>query len=52
MDRNASDFALGMAAFLALFMWNVTPWLVVVLCALAASGVAVLPTMLSSWGVV
>jgi chromate transporter len=41
--RSPSDFALGMAAFLALFMWNVTPWLVVVMCALAASGVALLP---------
>lgn len=28
-----TDFALGIAAFLALFMWRVPPWLVVVLCA-------------------
>jgi chromate transporter len=37
------DFALGMAAFLALYMWSVTPWLVVMLCAAAAGGLAMLP---------
>lgn len=31
-----ADFALGIAAFLALFMWRVPPWLVVVLCAVTA----------------
>jgi chromate transporter len=41
---DAKDFALAMTAFLALYMWNVTPWLVVVLCALAASGPAMLPS--------
>jgi chromate transporter len=37
------DFALGMTAFLALYMWSVTPWLVVLLCAIAAGGLAMLP---------
>ena len=37
---SASDFAIGIAAFLALVMWNVPPWLVVILCAVAAGGVA------------
>ena len=37
---SASDFAIGIAAFLALVMWNVPPWLVVTLCAVAAGGVA------------
>ena len=41
--RSPGDFALGMAAFLALYMWNVTPWLVVIVCAVAASGLAWLP---------
>jgi chromate transporter len=41
---SAKDFALAMAAFLALYMWNVTPWLVVLLCAIVAGGFAVLPT--------
>lgn len=40
--KSAQDFALGIAAFLALFMWKVTPWLVVVLCAIAAGGLAML----------
>jgi chromate transporter len=37
------DFALAMAAFVALYMWKTTPWLVVVLCAVAAGGLAMLP---------
>lgn len=41
--KNPKDFALAMVAFLALYMWKVTPWLVVVLCALAAGGLAMLP---------
>jgi chromate transporter len=41
--KSPRDFALGMAAFLALYMWSVTPWLVVVLCAVAAGGLAMLP---------
>jgi len=36
----AADFALGITAFLLLFMWQTPPWLVVVLCALVG---AVLP---------
>jgi chromate transporter len=32
---SAVDFALAVAAFLLLFMWQAPPWLVVVLCALA-----------------
>jgi chromate transporter len=30
----AGDYALAIAAFLLLFMWQTPPWLVVVLCAL------------------
>jgi chromate transporter len=41
--KDAKDFALAMAAFLALYMWNVMPWLVVVLCAGAAGMLAMLP---------
>jgi chromate transporter len=40
--RAPQDFALAIAAFLALYMWNVTPWLVVLACALAAGGLALL----------
>jgi chromate transporter len=38
----ARDFALAMAAFLLLFMWQMAPWLVVVLC---AAGGALLPAI-------
>lgn len=41
--KSPRDFALGIAAFLALYMWNVTPWLVVVLSAAAAAGLATVP---------
>ena len=41
--RSPQDFALGMAAFLGLYVWNVTPWLVVVLCAVAAGLLSMLP---------
>ncbi len=34
------DFALAMAAFLLLFMWNVPPWLVVLLSALGGAAIA------------
>jgi chromate transporter len=34
------DFALAVAAFLLLFMWNVPPWLVVVLSALGGAAIA------------
>jgi chromate transporter len=36
------DFALGAVAFLLLFMWQVPPWLVVVLCALGGWGLSYL----------
>jgi chromate transporter len=41
--KGPQDFAIGVAAFLLLFMWNVTPWLVVALCAAAAAALAHLP---------
>jgi chromate transporter len=41
--KSPKDFALAMAAFLALYMWSVTPWLVVVLCAMVAGGLALVP---------
>ena len=41
-----TDFAIGIAAFLALFMWNVTPWLVVLLSAFAGGVVASLVPVL------
>ena len=37
---NAGDFALGIAAFLLLFMWKTPPWLVVVFCAIGGEVVA------------
>ena len=36
------DFALAVAAFLLLFMWQTPQWLVVVFCALAGAGIALL----------
>jgi chromate transporter len=39
----ASDFALAVAAFLLLFMWQTPPWLVVVLCAAGGSLLKMLP---------
>jgi chromate transporter len=45
--KSPKDFALGIAAFLSLYMWNVTPWLVVVLCAAAAGTLSMLPIGLS-----
>ncbi|MGD0026963.1 MAG: chromate efflux transporter [Xanthobacteraceae bacterium] len=38
-----SDFALGIAAFLLLFMWKTPPWLVVVFCAIGGEGLALVP---------
>jgi chromate transporter len=35
----AGDFALASAAFLLLFMWQVPPWIVVVLCALGGAAI-------------
>jgi chromate transporter len=40
---SAGDFALGIAAFLLLFMWQTPPWLVVVLCAAGGAALAALP---------
>ncbi len=36
--KNAQDFALGITAFLMLFMWRVSSWIVVLFCALVAWG--------------
>ncbi|MDB5507336.1 MAG: chromate transporter [Devosia sp.] len=38
-----ADYALGIAAFLLLFMWKTPPWLVVALCALAGGLMDLLP---------
>jgi chromate transporter len=35
--KSGADFALGAAAFLLLYLWKTPPWLVVVLCALGGS---------------
>jgi chromate transporter len=48
--KGPQDFAIGVAAFLLLLMWQVTPWLVVVLCGVAAAGVAELPRVLNLLG--
>jgi len=40
---NAGDFALGIGAFLLLFMWKTPPWLVVVVCAIGGEAIARLP---------
>lgn len=40
---SAKDFALAAAAFLLLFMWRVSPWIVVLLSALGASVLAAMP---------
>ena len=40
---SAADFALGVAAFLLLFMWKTPPWLVVVFCALGGAATAAFP---------
>jgi chromate transporter len=37
---SAKDFALGISAFLLLFMWQTPPWLVVILSAVAAGALA------------
>jgi chromate transporter len=38
------DYALGAAAFLALFIWKVPPWLVVVLCAAGGQALSAIAT--------
>ena len=35
------DFALGVAAFLLLFLWQTPPWLVVLLCAVGGRLLAI-----------
>ena len=40
-----ADFALAVAAFLLLFMWQTPPWLVVVLCAAGGSLLKALPLL-------
>jgi chromate transporter len=40
---SAGDFALGVAAFLLLFMWRTPPWLVVAFCAVGGAAVALAP---------
>ncbi len=40
---NADDFALGVIAFLLLFMWKTPPWLVVAFCALGGAALGLLP---------
>jgi chromate transporter len=37
---NAWDFALALAAFLLLFVWQAPPWAVVILCALGGGLIA------------
>jgi chromate transporter len=40
---DVGDFALGIAAFLLLFMWKTPPWLVVVFCAIGGEALALVP---------
>jgi len=40
---SAADFALGITAFLLLFMWKTRPWLVVVICAILGAALTLLP---------
>jgi chromate transporter len=40
---NAGDFALGIAAFVLLLMWQTPPWLVVAFCAAGGAALAYLP---------
>jgi len=37
------DFALGIVAFVLLFMWKTPPWLVVVICAIGGAVISVFP---------
>jgi len=38
-----SDFALGIGAFLLLFMWKTPPWLVVAFCAIGGQALTLFP---------
>jgi len=40
---NASDFALGVFAFMLLLVWQTPPWLVVVVCAIGGAALALAP---------
>ncbi len=40
---NAGDFALAVAAFLLLFMWQTPPWLVVAFCAIGGAALTFVP---------
>jgi chromate transporter len=40
---SAADFALGIAAFLLLFMWKTPPWLVVAFCAIGGQALTLFP---------
>jgi chromate transporter len=40
---SAGDFALGVAAFLLLFMWKTPPWLVVLFCAIGGEVLSLAP---------
>jgi chromate transporter len=40
---SAGDFALGVAAFLLLFMWKTPPWLVVAFCAVGGAALTFVP---------
>jgi chromate transporter len=40
---NAGDFAIAIAAFLLLFMWQTPPWLVVALCAAGGAALSYFP---------
>ena len=42
---DAGDFALGVAAFLLLLVWQVPPWMVVVLSAVGGAALAALPSV-------
>jgi chromate transporter len=39
---SSADFALVTAAFLLLLMWQMPPWLVVIICALSGAAIAAL----------
>jgi chromate transporter len=43
---NAGDFALAITGFLLLFMWQIPPWIVVVLSAAGGAALAALPSYL------
>jgi hypothetical protein len=41
---STKDFVFAAVAFLLLYMWQITPWLVVILCAGGAGVVALMPS--------